>query len=150
MRAATDVRLCTTAGLGATSDFGGAYQVDDLPGWCGAPTQCRTANPFTGACSCPNGFAQTVVIRSIIRLGCNNAEAGTTIVMCGNIAAPFSTYAGSFQDDDPLGIGGRTCRAVNPWTGACSCPNGTVDRAHRVMVDSGNTIFGSLWHVCSL
>jgi hypothetical protein len=148
VREATDVRLCYTAGQGASADFGGAFQWDDVAGWCGAPTQCRVPNPYTGDCSCPSGSAQNVVIRSIIRLPCDGLDAGTTITVCGNSSAPFTSYAGSYQDDDSPG--GRVCRATNPWTGACSCPSGSVDQSYRVMVDGGLGIYGSLWHVCSL
>jgi hypothetical protein len=146
MRSAASLRLCVTHGVSPDADFGGAYQVDDLDGWCGATAQCRVGNPLaSGACACPAGFSP-LSLRSIIRLPCNGGEVGTQIVVCGNPAAPFRSYAGAFQTDDFE----PTCRIANPWTGGCSCPAGSVDRGFRVMVDGAPGLYGSVLHLCAL
>jgi hypothetical protein len=145
MRARTSLSLCMTGGVSAESDFGGAYQVDDVDGWCGALAQCRVGNPSNGgACSCPAGFSP-IELRSVIRLPCSEDEVGTRIFVCGNPSAPFRSFAGAFQTDDFE----PTCRYANPWTGGCSCPEGSVDRAHRVMVDGANGLYGSTLHLCT-
>lgn len=144
MRSATKLRLCTTSSVPAASDFGGAYQVDDLPGWCGAVNQCRVGNPMAGgACACPAGF-DPISVRSIIRLPCDNGEAGSTIVFCGNKNAALQTFGGVFQVDDVE----PSCRVGNPWTGGCSCPANTKEQVFRVMVDGAAGLYGSTLRMC--
>lgn len=144
MRMATKLRLCTTSSLPMNADFGGAYQVDDGAGWCGAVNQCRVGNPFAGgACGCPAGF-DPIALRSIIRLPCDNAEAGTQIVFCGKKNAPLQTFGGAFQVDDF----DPTCRVGNPWTGGCSCPANTKEQVFRVMVDGAPGLYGSTMRIC--
>ncbi len=146
MREKTELKLCLAGAVAPDSDFGGAYQVDDVDGWCGATAQCRVGNPLAGgACACPAGFEQNVAVRSIVRLPCDNSEAGTVIVFCGNQNAPFTSYAGAYQFDDL----GTQCRVANPWTGACSCPSGTTDRVFRAMVDGSAGLYGSTIHLCT-
>lgn len=146
MRSATRLRLCVTTGVSATSDFGGAYQVDDAAGWCGAVNQCRVGNPLAGgACVCPAGF-DPIAVRSIIRLPCDNGEAGTQIVFCGNKNAALQTFGGAFQVDDFA----PTCRVSNPWTGGCSCPANTKEQVFRVMVDGAQGLYGSTLRLCVL
>ncbi len=145
MRAATALRMCVAAATSADSDFGGAYQMDDLAGLCGATAQCRVGNPMAGgACTCPAGFPDVVGLRSIIRLPCDGTETGSQIFVCGNKAAPYAGYAGAFQLDDFA----PACRVANPWTGDCSCPAGTSDRVYRVMVDGAMGLYGSTLHLC--
>jgi hypothetical protein len=144
MRFGTSLRLCTTTSLSPSSDFGGVYQVDDLPGWCGAVAQCRVGNPLTGgACGCPAGF-DAIAVRSIARLPCDNGEAGTQIVFCGNKNVPIQTFGGVFQVDDV----DPTCRVANPWTGGCSCPANTTEQVFRVMVDGPAGLYGSTLRMC--
>ena len=144
MRSATKLRLCTTSSVSATSDFGGAYQMDDLPGWCGANAQCRVGNPMAGgACMCPAGF-DAIGLRSIMRLPCDNGEAGSTIFLCGNKNVPIQTFGGAFQVDDV----DPTCRVANPWTGGCSCPPNTKEQVFRVMVDGAAGLYGSSLRIC--
>lgn len=144
MRSATNLRLCATSSLSSDNDFGGAYQVDDAPGWCGAQNQCRVGNPLAGgSCACPVGF-DPIAVRSIIRLPCDNAEAGTQIVFCGNKNVPLQTFGGAFQVDDF----DPSCRVANPWTGACSCPANTKEQVFRVMVDGAPGLYGSTLHIC--
>lgn len=144
MRMATKLRLCTTSSLSMTSDFGGAYQVDDVAGGCGAVNQCRVGNPMAGgACACPAGF-DPIAVRSIIRLPCNNGETGTQIFFCGNKNAALQTFGGVFQVDDFE----PTCRVANPWTGACSCPANTKEQVFRVMVDGAPGLYGSTLRLC--
>ncbi len=146
MRFATSLNLCAGAAVAAESDFGGAYQVDDIDGWCGATAQCRVGNPMAGgACACPAGFDDQITLRSIIRLPCDNSEGGSVIRLCGKQSAPTTTFAGAYQLDDFA----PQCRAPNPWTGDCSCPAGTVDRAYRVMVDGAMGLYGSTAHLCT-
>jgi hypothetical protein len=145
MRAKTALRMCITTGVAADSDFGGAYQVDDVDGWCGATLQCRVGNPMAGgACACPAGFPDVVALRSIIRLPCDDTEAGTRVFVCGNKAAPYSGFAGAYQVDDFA----PSCRVANPWTGDCTCPAGSTDRVYRVMVDGAQGLYGSTMHLC--
>lgn len=144
MRSATKLRLCTTSSVPSSSDFGGAYQVDDLPGWCGSAASCRVGNPMAGgACACPAGF-DPIAVRSIIRLPCDNGEAGTQIVFCGNKNVPLQTFGGAFQVDDVA----PACRVANPWTGGCSCPANTKEQVFRVMVDGGAGLYGSTLRMC--
>ena len=145
MRFATSLNLCVSTGVADDSDFGGAFQVDDIPGSCGAPTTCRVGNPMAGgACQCPAGFSDNVSLRSIIRLPCDNSETGNVITFCGRMGAPQKTYAGAFQVDDVA----PNCRTPNPYTGDCSCPAGTTDQVHRVMVDGAAGLYGSTIHLC--
>jgi hypothetical protein len=146
MRSKTELRLCITGGVSAESDFGGAFQVDDFDGWCGATAQCRVGNPLAGgACACPDGFDAPITLRSIVRLPCDNAEAGTSITLCGNTQAAFTSFAGAYQLDDFA----PNCRVANPFTGDCSCPAGSVDRVYRVMVDGAMGLYGSTIHLCT-
>jgi hypothetical protein len=146
LRAATELKLCVTTGVTAESDFGGAYEVDDLDGWCGATAQCRVGNPMAGgACACPAGFDDTISLRSIIRLPCDNGEVGNVLVLCGNREAPTTSFGGAYQFDDL----GTQCRVTNPWTGDCSCPPGMVDRGYRAMVDGPDGLYGSVIHLCT-
>lgn len=145
MRAKTFLELCLLDGVSVESDFGGAYQVDDGDGWCGATDKCRVGNPLAGgACACPEGF-DPIALRSIVRLPCDDSEVGTQVIFCGNPQAPFTAFAGAYQRDDFE----PTCRVPNPWTADCSCPEGTTDRAYRVMVDGAAGLFGSTIHLCT-
>ena len=147
LRASTRLNLCATSGVSDQSDFGGAFQVDDLDGWCGATAKCRVGNPMLGgACGCPAGFDEAIGLRSIIRLPCDAGEVGTVIVVCGNKDVPTRTVGGAYQFDDI----DPQCRIANPWTGGCSCPAGTTDRVYRVMVDGGAGLYGSTIHLCTL
>ncbi|MBK9262142.1 MAG: hypothetical protein IPM54_20355 [Polyangiaceae bacterium] len=144
MRSATKLRLCATTSLPSTSDFGGAYQVDDAPGWCGANAQCRVGNPLAGGgCARPSGF-DPIAVRSIIRLPCDNGEVGTQIIFCGNKNVPLKTFGGVFQVDDLE----PKCRVANPWTGGCSCPANTTEQVFRVMVDGPGGLYGSTLRMC--
>lgn len=146
LRSATRLNLCVTPGVSADSDFGGAYQVDDLDGWCGSTAKCRVGNPLAGgACACPPGLDDAIALRSIVRLPCDGGEAGTLLVICGNKDVPIRSYGGAFQVDDLE----PTCRVANPWTGGCSCPAGTAERVFRVMVDGGAGLYGSTVHLCT-
>lgn len=145
MRAKTNLNLCVANAVAPESDFGGAYQLDDIAGWCGATAQCRVGNPLAGgACACPDGFATTIGLRSIFRLPCDDAEAGSTIVLCGKQGAPVASFGGAYQYDDFA----PNCRVPNPYTGDCTCPAGTVDQVHRVMVDGAMGLYGSTIHLC--
>lgn len=142
-RLPTTMNLCVGTAAGSGADFGGAYQVDDVAGWCGAIHQCRAGNPAAGgACACPSGFTP-VSTRSIITLPCGG-DAGTQIIYCIDTSASVQTFGGVYQLDDV----GSTCRTVNPRTGTCSCPSGTTARAHRVVVDRDG-LTGSQVFICT-
>ncbi len=148
MRATTEMRLCLTSGVGAESDFGGAYQMDDVEGWCGGDDggspRCRFANPQAGGtCACPTGF-EPIALRSILRLPCNGNEGGSTIFLCHAPSVAVTTFGGAYQVDDFA----PNCRVANPRTGDCSCPAGTTNQVHRVMVDGANGLYGSTIHLC--
>lgn len=147
LRSSTRLNLCVTPGASPESDFGGAFQVDDLDGWCGATAKCRVGNPLAGgACACPAGFDEVIGLRSIIRLPCDAGEVGTAVVVCGNKDVPSRSFGGAYQLDDIA----PNCRVVNPWTGDCSCPGGTTDVVYRVMVDGAAGLYGSTVHLCML
>ena len=144
MRSKTLLDLCVTPGVTPESDFGGAYQVDDAEGWCGATASCRVGNPMAeGACACPEGF-DPIVLRSIVRLPCDGSEKGTQIVICANPDASSTGFFGAYQRDDLE----PTCRVTNPWTGDCSCPAASTDHTYRVMVDGAAGLYGSTLHLC--
>jgi len=144
MRSKTLIDLCVTDGVSAQSDFGGAYQIDDAEGWCGATAGCRVGNPMAdGACACPEGF-EAIALRSIVRLPCDGSEVGTQIVICANPDAPPSGLSGAYQLDDFE----PSCRVPNPWTGDCTCPAATTDQTYRVMVDGAQGLYGSTLHLC--
>jgi hypothetical protein len=146
LRAATRLNLCITPGVSPESDFGGAFQVDDIDGQCGATAQCRVGNPMAGdSCACPAGFDTAISLRSIVRLPCGGTETGTVIVLCGNKNVPMRSFGGAYQFDDVA----PQCRFGNPYTGDCTCPSGTVDRVYRVMVDGAAGLYGSTIHLCS-
>lgn len=145
MRSKTLLDLCVMPGVSPESDFGGAYQVDDADGWCGATAGCRVGNPMAGgACACPEGF-EGIGLRSIVRLPCDGSEKGTQIVICANPSASPTGFFGAYQldDFDPK------CRVTNPWTGDCSCPPESTDQTYRVMVDGAAGLYGSTLHVCT-
>lgn len=146
LRSATTLQLCATAGVSPDSDFGGAYELDDFDGLCGAmPGSCRVGNPMAGnTCACPAGF-EPITMRSIIRLPCDNTEVGAVVVLCGNKNVPLTTFGGAYQYDDFA----PNCRVTNPWTNDCTCPEGAVDRAYRVMVDGAQGLYGSTMHLCT-
>jgi hypothetical protein len=146
LRSPTGINLCVTPGVSEQSDFGGAYQVDDGNGWCGATGQCRIGNPLAGgACACPPGLDDTIAVRSIIRRPCDNLEMGSFMVLCGNKDVPIRSFGGAFQSDDYP----PWCRVVNPWTGDCSCPAGTTDQVFRIMVDGDPGLHGGHLHLCA-
>jgi hypothetical protein len=147
LRSNTRVNLCVTPGVSPSSDFGGAYQIDDFDGWCGATAKCRVGNPLAGgACACPGGFDEAMALRSIIRLPCDGGEVGTQVVFCGNKDVTTRSFGGVFQVDDFE----PTCRIGNPYTGGCSCPAGTTAQVYRVMVDGAAGLYGSTFHICTL
>lgn len=144
MRSKTLLDLCVTSGVSPESDFGGAYQIDDAEGWCGATAGCRVGNPMAGdACACPEGF-EGIALRSIVRLPCDGSEKGTQIVVCANPNASPTGFSGAYQRDDLE----PTCRVVNPWTGDCNCPADTTDHTYRAMVDGAAGLYGSTIHLC--
>jgi hypothetical protein len=145
MRMKTTLDLCVGGAVAADSDFGGAYQVDDFDGWCGATAQCRVGNPLAGgACACPDGFTDAISLRSIARLPCDGSEVGTVVTFCGRQSAPLRSFGGAYQYDDFA----PECRVPNPYTGACSCPADTTDVSYRVMVDGAPGLYGSTMHLC--
>lgn len=147
LRSATRLNVCVTEAASIESDFGGAFQVDDIDGQCGATARCRVGNPMAGgSCVCPPGFDTPIALRSIVRLPCGGAETGSVITFCGNRSVPMRAFGGAYQFDDL----DPKCRIANPYTNDCACPQGTKDQAYRVMVDGAAGLYGSTIHLCSL
>lgn len=135
------VKICSSGSPAATSEFAGAYQVDDpVSGGHG----CRAKNVLTGSCSCPSGSIATpwrVLVDSSAGL------RGSNIYACMRPHVKPVTYAGAYQMDEPTSSGLK-CRNANPFTGGCSCPGGFNAQAHRVLADTGNGFIGSTLYSC--
>ncbi|MBI5548664.1 MAG: hypothetical protein HY901_32685 [Deltaproteobacteria bacterium] len=142
----TWMHLCQAAAFSGETDYGGAWQ-EDLDATCGAG--CRSPNPVTGACSCPNGTVALVATALTDSVACPTEILGTRIALCVNTSAPITRFGGAYQVDDTA-PSGLTCRAPNPRTGACSCPAGTsVKLRVRLKAGSGSIDVGSNLHLCS-
>ncbi|MEZ4406427.1 MAG: hypothetical protein R3A52_08130 [Polyangiales bacterium] len=136
--------VITFCGGPAAGDYGGAFQSDDgVPGGGG----CRAGNPYTGGCSCPSGYAGAVFRTLVDRVDGRSGLIGSRITVCTRSGSPRPGFGGAYQVDDGV-PGGVGCRAVNPVTGACSCPGGTSAQALRVEVDSSAGFIGSQIFLC--
>ncbi|MBI5494678.1 MAG: hypothetical protein HY904_06580 [Deltaproteobacteria bacterium] len=92
------------------ADFGGVYHHQGL--------LCLAVNPYTGACSCAAG---TTAVDMPVSGSCFQR---TELTVC--YRPPVSTFGGAFTQSDHQGYGAAGCVAANPYTGACTCPAGTV------------------------
>jgi hypothetical protein len=117
--------FCQSASLIAGSDFGGVYQLDDLP--CRAPAEngCAVKNKFTNACSCPTGYSSTSIYTLVdVAPACSSlGMIGTRIHVCVANAGTIVNFGGAYQVNDAACMGHPTCNAGNPRAGgACGCP----------------------------
>lgn len=120
-----NVLFCSSGGPAGSSEFLGAYQLDDpVQGGAG----CRLANGLTGSCSCPAN-ATVTSIRTLV--DSSSGLISSTIGICSLVSPTPQSFAGAFQVDDTSQSGGPICRASNPFTGGCSCPTGFVNQALR-------------------
>ncbi len=106
----------------ACATFGGAFATN---GASCPVASCRTANPFTGDCSCPAGFAPSGPMEMLDDRACpsNNPPFGWQSVFFCQSGAPAATpdFGGSYHRE------GAACRVGNPLAaGACACPGGTT------------------------
>lgn len=130
-------------------DWGGAYSKRAIA--CDPATDCFTANPFTGACTCPAGTSPLAFdVEDAppdspcgatagggpgppVEAGIGGLPTMTQLVFCspgpsGTGGAPI-TYFGAFETFDD-----GSCRIKNPLTTACTCPTGSKPQALRVMM----------------
>lgn len=146
--------------------FGGVYSRNGEP-QCTVEA-CHHANPYTSECSCPPGFTPSEAIKILDDRSCPSGNPpygwqGTHVCHAGAGAAE-SDFAGFYQRQgatclvgNPLAGGTCDCPAgseqvelgcqiANPATGACSCPDGTISVAIRVVYgpsDSGCSASGA-------
>jgi hypothetical protein len=133
------IGLCQTPTYAPTSDWAGAYQLDD-PVDCNRG--CRSPNLYTGACSCPLGTT-AIALRTLVDASCSDghvAVLGSQIVFCLPPGAASATFGGAYQQDDT-----QACRTANPKTGSCSCPAGLSASSLRTVIDGP---FGAHVFVC--
>ena len=138
-----------TGPLPSGVDWAGAYSKRATA--CAPATDCFTANPFTGTCTCPSGTTPIVFDVEDAPPGdpCALTTGGgtplppadatigggtvmTQLVFCGGgpggtTSAPI-TFFGAFETLDD-----GTCTVKNPSTSACSCPSGSKPQAIHVM-----------------
>lgn len=79
--------------------------------------QCSTANPKTGACSCPEGFSALDL-----------THAGYVVCLSEKSNSTAYAWGGAYDRR------GNECAGGNPLTGNCSCPAGFTDLD---LVDAG-------------
>lgn len=95
--------------------FGGLWQSAGTPTTLEA---CLHRNPFTGACSCPTGYAER-------RIGAARSVAATGVIGLCELdadAVADTTWGGLFVANDSAG----NCLVPNRLTGACTCRLGTM------------------------
>ncbi len=122
--------------------FGGIY-TDNLDG------SCRRTNPFTGDCSCPDGF-KTLWSHEFANPGCKwrfyadsrrDADCGIIEQYC--ISENYQSLIGQ---DIFMGIHTAnkdgSCRYRNPFTGNCSCPEGAIEVPIYDFVSPGCDFYG--------
>jgi hypothetical protein len=148
------IKVCSPGSMAASSEFAGAYQVDDpIAGSRG----CRVKNQLTDACSCPAGSVATPW-----RVVADHAggRLGSTIHACVRPDAKAVAFAGSYQTDAPstatstgatataTAAATATCRSPNPFTRSCSCPSGFNAQPHRVLADHTKALAASAVYTC--
>jgi hypothetical protein len=127
--------LCGTPTPGT---FGGAFQFDLT---CGR--NCFLPNPYTRACSCPEGTGQIFVADIVTDPTCGRTAYARTYV-CGRgfgAATLGGGFGGVFLNADPFGATPQ-CRNVNAFTGACTCPVGYGQQAYRVLIPQAGASLG--------
>lgn len=135
------IKVCSPGSSVATSEFAGAYQVDDpVRGGAG----CRVKNMLTGSCTCPSG---SIASPWRVLVDGSNGVMGSNIYNCMRPHAKPVAFAGAYQTDQP-GSGVVQCRHPNPFTGACSCAGGFNSQAHRVLTDESKGLVSSTLYSC--
>jgi len=130
---------------GPLEGFGGSFQFDDSgPGSQG----CRFKNSFTGACSCPQGFAN-ITTDVIVDTAVPTQYISSHIVYCYSAAQPANAtvFGGAFESDDE-----GHCVVGNPATGGnCSCAAGTKAQEMRVLTTLPNNgaYIGATIYTCA-
>ena len=133
--------VATLCGASALGEFGGGFQSDDgVPGGLG----CRTANPYTGGCSCPGGYTR-IGFRALADT--SRGLIGSNPSLCISSSGARPGFGGAYQVDDAVS-GGVGCRAANPVTGGCTCPAGYGTSTLRMEVDSSAGFIGSQVVLC--
>ena len=101
---------------GVCWNVAGAYDMQDLA-FCGAAC---VANTYTGACTCPAGYAASTLRRLA---PCSLLANPTTadLSLCGSLTP--GTFGGVFQNDPMCAL---ACVTPNAYTGTCACPAGTA------------------------
>lgn len=111
--ATTEVRSCTAARTPETT-FGGVW-VQGPDGSC--KPSCRTPNPLTDSCACPDGTNALALPVDSVDAACPNSPL--TLTLCINAAGMPQNFGGAYALSQRASLG---CSAPNPLTGACSCP----------------------------
>jgi hypothetical protein len=137
------INLCHAGTRDADDNWGGTYQLDDAVG---GSLGCRSANLYTGACSCPAGT--TGVSTRVIAIGSTGARLGSNIVWCVRSGSLPRSFGGVYELDDAVS-GGVGCRVANPYTSGCSCGAGFTAQPYRVIVDASTGLIGSRIFVCT-
>ena len=115
--ATTEVRSCTAARTPETI-YGGAW-VEGPDANC--TLSCRTANPVTGECGCPNGTDAVALTVDVPGTNCPNTNL--TLRVCINAAGKLANFGGAYALSQSAALG---CSAANPLTNSCSCPEGVT------------------------
>eukprot|EP01113_Clastostelium_recurvatum_P040305 TRINITY_DN6259_c0_g1_i4.p1 TRINITY_DN6259_c0_g1~~TRINITY_DN6259_c0_g1_i4.p1 ORF type:complete len:1216 (-),score=131.62 TRINITY_DN6259_c0_g1_i4:53-3700(-) len=104
--------------------FKGLFERDDYDNTCLVP------NPLTGSCSCPQGSSSYQAF-FVLELYQGLDYLSRVEVCYQNSRIPWSTFGGMYMLDDPHQYA-YGCSPENPFTGACSCPPGTLPQTLRV------------------
>jgi hypothetical protein len=149
----TVIGVCYPPTLDPKADFGGMYLLKDVVTGCMAPNPagglmplpasgCDVANPYTGACTCPSGYA-TASTR--LKMYCDDGTGrvvGGWLMYCWSASAPQISFGGTYEVRDD-----GVCTSTNPATSACSCPSGMTAHPYRVQTDVPST-FGATLYIC--
>ncbi len=114
---------------GECTAYGGFFAF--TRGSCEAVDPCESRNAYTAGCSCPSGFDDTLLYRTIEQ--CDLREVSTEVRSCTAARTPETMFGGVWVEG-PDGNCTRSCRTANPVTGQCGCPDGT--QALSLNVDS--------------
>jgi hypothetical protein len=111
--ATTDVRSCTAARTPETT-FGGVW-VQGPDSSC--KLGCRTPNPLSDTCACPEGTRALALTVDSVDAKC--PDSALTLNVCIHAGGMPLNFGGAYALSQRAALG---CSAPNPLTGACSCP----------------------------
>ena len=111
--AATEVRSCTAARTPETA-FGGVWVQGPDPA---CKPSCRTPNPLTDGCGCPDGTRPLALTVDEPTPAC--VGSSYTLQVCIDAAGTALNFGGAYATSQRAANG---CAAANPFTGACTCP----------------------------